>query len=359
MSVSDLAARFEQDQRASDYVRHTITMAVTGDSFGAAEMFANRFRNSKHVELIRRAAVDAGNTTDPGWASPLSPLKPLADAFVAIIRPRTILGRLQGLRSVPFDIRFPTQTAASVPSWTGEAQASRFSALAFDSTQFDHSKITGLVVISKELARSSDPAAEKLIQNDLAAAISLFSDQQLLDPSIDETDISPASITFGAPSVAASGTTADALRHDAQSLVAQMAGRGGLFLNPYWVMSPQLAISLGLLDSGLLRDGKLAGVPVLTTTAATADADSPTSGNMFLIDASQIMLADAGVDLDVSQHSTVQMDTAPDSPPTGATVVVSLWQRGLTGLRVRRFIRWQKQTDGAAGYITGANYGAA
>ena len=70
-----------------------------------------------------------------------------------------------------------------------------------------------------------------------------------------------------------------------------------------------------------------------------------------------IMLADDGqVMLDASNQASLQMDTAPTNPPTATTVMVSLWQMNMVGIRAERFINWTKRRAGAVQYITGAAY---
>jgi hypothetical protein len=358
VTAAETAAFLERNSAAKDFTRWAQTLVATGDMLQARRAFAVRFPRSKHIDLIQRAVIEPGTTTGADWAGPISPVRPLGSAFMELIRPLSAIGQMRGFRTVPFNIKFPTQTAASQPGWVGQNAPIKFSQLAFEETSFDVSKVAGLIAMSKELARSSDPAAEALFALDLSLSIAAFADQEFLDPSKAEDDVSPASVTYGAPSVVASGTTADALRADARNLVEQMRGEGAAFRNPYWVMSPAMRLSLSLMDGGLLRDGKLGEVPVATTGASIADGNSPDDQRMFLLDASEIMLADDGLEIDISEHATVQMDSAPDSPPTGATVLVNLWQRNLVGLRAIRFIRWQARAAGAAGYIAGARYGS-
>ena len=60
--------------------------------------------------------------------------------------------------------------------------------------------------------------------------------------------------------------------------------------------------------------------------------------------------------LDASNQASLQMDSAPTNPPVAATVMVSLWQMNLVGIRAERFINWSKRRAGAVQYIDSANY---
>jgi hypothetical protein len=52
----------------------------------------------------------------------------------------------------------------------------------------------------------------------------------------------------------------------------------------------------------------------------------------------------------------VQMDSAPDNPTSSTTVLVSLWQNNLVGLRAERMITWIRARTAAVRYITAAAY---
>jgi len=69
------------------------------------------------------------------------------------------------------------------------------------------------------------------------------------------------------------------------------------------------------------------------------------------------MLADdGGVEIDISREASLQMESAPDSPATASTVLVSLWQHNMVAIRAERFINWKKSRDGAVQFIQNAKY---
>ena len=85
-----------------------------------------------------------------------------------------------------FNVKIPQIVGGSSVGWVGQSKVTSVSALALDQIVFKPSKIAGIVVISEELGRSSDPIAEMVVQNDLSAAVAAFSDRQFLDPSVAE-----------------------------------------------------------------------------------------------------------------------------------------------------------------------------
>ena len=58
-------------------------------------------------------------------------------------------------------------------------------------------------------------------------------------------------------------------------------------------------------------------------------------------------MTEGGVDIRRGMPD-VQLDTAPDSPPTASTVLVSTWQRGLVALKVECWINWAVRSGAVA-----------
>jgi hypothetical protein len=65
---------------------------------------------------------------------------------------------------------------------------------------------------------------------------------------------------------------------------------------------------------------------------------------------------DGEVHLDASGETSLQMDDAPDNPSTGSTVLASLWQQSLVGIRVDRVINWKRARASAVAFIEGVAY---
>lgn len=73
--------------QANDFVRAVALQAkFAGDPNAfhlAMRDFPYRYSRSLNLGLFEKAATAAGSTLDATWAGPLSPVRPLADAFVA------------------------------------------------------------------------------------------------------------------------------------------------------------------------------------------------------------------------------------------------------------------------------------
>jgi hypothetical protein len=96
----------------------------------AADLFAARWPNSAYLDVVRKAGVVPGTRT--GWGSPLAPATPLAKAFLAFIRPRTVIGRMTGFRRVPLNVKISRTLSGSGVSWVGEGKPIPLSAMALE-----------------------------------------------------------------------------------------------------------------------------------------------------------------------------------------------------------------------------------
>lgn len=314
---------------------------------------------------IAKTAVDPGDTTTSGWASQIADYTYMASEFIEFLRPQTIIGKfgtggITALRRVPFNIKAPTQTAGSSVNWVGEGLAKPVSKITLSTATLRFSKAAGIVVMTEELVRFSNPSAEALVRDDLAASMIQFLDEQFIDPTIAAVaNVSPASISNGAGHSAASGTTAEDFRNDLRLAITQMIQAN---INPAGVvvvMQASLALALSLLrnDLGNKEFPDLTAAGGMVEGLAVVTSQSVPVGVLVFVQPREIMLADdGGVSLDVSREASIVMD---DGVSPYSTTMVSLWQNNLVGLRVERVINWRRRRDAAVYYITAAGYGGA
>jgi HK97 family phage major capsid protein len=330
---------------------------------------ANWSKDTPEVETILRAAVAAGTTTDTTWAAPLAQYAQMASEFVELIRPETFLGRMTGFRNVPFLVRMPRQTAGASAGWVGEGSPKPVGSLAFESITIPHTKTAVIVAITEELARFSSPSAQATVQQDLVNAISQFMDQQMVDPTIAAvSDVSPASLTYGAPTSDSTGATVALVTADLNTAMTYMAVNNIPLRSRYWLLHPRTANYLMTLrtaqDIYAFRDemsrGLLLGIPFLMSgNMPLLDQTSPSTPAsletyIVLVEASEMFVADDGeVMLDVSREASLQMLTNPSS---SASAMVSLWQNNLVGIRAERYIYWATRRAAAVYIIKQVTY---
>lgn len=349
-----------------------IIAAAKGNISNAMDIARDRFPGEKPMqdilrmigtrgsEWVSKAAVAVGTTTDSDYAAPLVNYTVMVADFLEYLRPQTIIGRIPNLRSVPFNVRVPRQTGGGAASWVGEGAPKPATALAFDFVELKYLKLATIAVITEELARFSSPSAETIIRDTLARAIVQQMDADFVDPAnAGVSNVKPASITNGVAAIPSTGNTEEEIRIDIGNIFAPFISANLTPANGVWIMSATNALALSLIinDAGTpafpgitMNGGTFFGLPVVVSEAV---------GNIVILaNASDILLADDGqVTIDVSREASVQMDDAPTNPVTASTVLISLWQHNLVGLRAERMIAWVKGRAAAVQYLSGVNWG--
>lgn len=301
--------------------------------------------------VIRAATQKAviGTTTDDKFGKELIDYANLTGEFIELVRQKTVVDKIaHQMRQVPFNVKIPTQTASGSVGWVGEGKMKPVGNPEFGSMTLSHAKIAGIVLLSDELIRFSNPKADTLVRDDLVATVAQFIDQQFFDPDKAEATESPASILHGVNAVASTGVSADKYDADLQTLIAKVVDAGFSLEGAVWAMSETRAMQIsGMRDAlgrtyfegmSLVGSRSLKGLPVLTC-GYLAD-------KIVLIIPNQILLADdGGIDFSVSTEATINMGT-DDAPK-----MVNLFQNNLTAIRAERFIRWKKRLPNAVGYI--------
>jgi HK97 family phage major capsid protein/HK97 family phage prohead protease len=314
--------------------------------------------STPEVALYLKAAIAPGTTTDPTWAGPLVPaVQNVAGEFIDLLRPATILGKIPNLRVVPFNTSVPAQTAGGSYGWVGQGKPKPVTKLAFAPIKLEMSKSAGLIILTEELVRLSSPSAELLARQDMIKGISGFLDQQFIDPAVAYVaNVNPASITNGITPIVAS-TPVDPLK-DIQKLLGALAAAGVSLGGVVIIMSETNALALGFARDALgnrlfpgvgVTGGTVEGITVITSNRA--------GSNIIAFQPDTILYADDGsVSIDVSREASVEMSSTPMSPSDATTVLVSLWQNNLVGLRAERYINWKRGLDAAVAFVSGATY---
>src|SRR6185503_5180556 len=220
-------------------------------------------------------------------------------------------------------------------------------------------KAAGIIVISEELATLSSPSAENLVREEMIAGMGAFLDTQFVDPAVAvAANVSPASITNGAATIASSGVTGAAAKVDLASRIGVFVAANYNLGESVWLMNEANAFGIGLSINGLgnplfpgfngTGGGKLMGVDVVVSNNVGA--------RIILVHTPSVLYADeGGIRIDVSREASVQMDSAPTDTVDATTVYLSLWQRNLVGLKAERIVTWKVARATGVTYITTAS----
>ena len=370
--IVSVGARLE---KGIPFVRYVRAMAMAKGSLTGALAIAQSNKHWKDtspvVEKVLMAAVAGGDTTTSGWASEMVYNENLVSEFIEILRPQTILGRMPGLTQVPFNVRMSGADSGTSANWVGQGVPIPVSKMNTIEVTLGIAKAAGLVVLTEELVRSSQPSAELMVRNDMAATIAQFLDRQFTDPGYAAvTNVSPASITNGVTATPPTGATAATLRTDIQTLFGNWIANnvdptGGVF-----IMSPVIALAISLMRTTLdapefpgltMQGGTFFGLPVVVSNNANIQG-SPASGDMIiLVNARDILMADDGqLTIDASREASIQMlDNPTNNAAAGtATTMVSMWQTNAVAIKAVRFINWAKKRSTAVEFIQDAAYRA-
>jgi HK97 family phage major capsid protein/HK97 family phage prohead protease len=346
--------------KGTAFTRMCMALASSkGDSFQAIERAKMWKDSTPEVELMVKAAVAVGTTTDSTWAGPLVVSQPLIDEFLELLRPKTLLGRIPGLKQVPFNVSIHSQTTGGTYGWVGQNKPKPVTKADYAAVTLTFNKAAGIIVLSEELVRLSTPSAEALVRSEMIAGMGAFLDTQFVDPSVAvSAGINPASITNGAATIASSGVTGAAAKVDLASRVGVFVAANYSLGESVWLMNEANAFGIGLSVNGVgqplfpgfsgQNGGMLMGIPVVISNNVGA--------RIVLMHAPSVLYADeGGVRIDVSREASVQMDSAPTDTVDATTVYLSLWQRNLVGLKAERFITWKLARATAVTYITTAS----
>jgi HK97 family phage prohead protease/HK97 family phage major capsid protein len=306
--------------------------------------------STPEVALALKAAVVAGSTTDAAWAKPLVNPAIVSD-FLPLLRSATILGKIEGLFTVPFNVNVPAQTAGAAVSWVGELKPKPVSAMAFSMENLGFSKVASIVVLSQELVRFSNPSAEMVVRNSLVRDIAAFLDAQFINPAVAAVaGVNPASITNGAPTAA--GTVSPLA--DILGLINHFATNNIPVDGLTFLLSPANALALSFRTNsdgspefpGIgVNGGAYKGLKFITSNVLGA--------NVVALQPSYILYADdGGVTIDASTEASLQMDSAPASPPDATTVYASMFQMNAVAIRAEQFVNWKRVGTNTVKYLT-------
>lgn len=325
------------------------------------------------VAFAMKAAVNGLDSTTATAASEWAYAQNIASEFVEYLRPRTLIGRIQGWRNVPFNVRVGQMDGGASGYWVGQGLAIPVSKPTSTSISLGITKVGGLCVISKELAMLSTPSAEAMVRNDLAKSIQQKADTTLINPDeAGSTNVAPASLTHGVTPRSASGTDFAAFKSDWKVLTSAFYAANISLSGAVVIMKEELAEALAMMVTSLgvpqfpsMMDwangnGRLMGHPVFVTQVADT-VGSPNYDNMLiLLQPAEVFLADdGGASVEASDQVSIEMDNAPTSkstPTATGASLVSMFQTESVAIKAIRHVNWTKARSAACQFIRSAAY---
>ncbi|OEO30902.1 phage capsid protein [Devosia insulae DS-56] len=353
-----------------EFARFAIALAAAGGNIvHAHEIAKHRYPNERRVITSLKAAMGAGTTTNPTWSAPLvDSYQRFAGDFVEFLRPQTIIGQfgagsIPSLRRIPFNVSIPAQTSGGEGYWVGEGKPKPLTKFDFSEITLGFAKVANIAVLTNELIRFSNPDAELIVRDQLAAALIARLDTDFVNPAkAAVANVSPASIINGVTPIASSGADIEAVDTDIKALVATYLAANVSITGAVFIMRATTAFSLSLMKNVLgqkafpeisLTGGSFYGLPAIVS-------DYVPEGTVILANTREIYLADDGqVMVDASGEASLEMSDAPTNDATtgqGASLV-SMFQTNSVAIRAERYINWAKRRTNAVAVLTGAAWG--
>jgi len=302
-------------------------LRARGDALQAVEIHKSAFNASdrrNRSQLILRAAVSAGTTSDPAWAGSLADYRIAVASFSDSMKSISLLDAMLPFAArVPMRTRVVVATAAAVGASVAGAAIKPVTRLDLAAGDLLERKSSTLVVFSEELIHALTPTdAVDLIHRELRGATARAATQELLSV-----------IGTGSPS----HVSTDNPLADLRAMLALAAISGAPASKYFWVVSAALASQLATWPDSTTGGpafpqmtpvgGTIQGIAVIATDAPTA------VDTAYLVDAAQIALASEAFTVSTSSHGALQMD---DAPTSGATNLISLWQTNSQAILAER-----------------------
>lgn len=325
------------------FVRLLIAEAKTDDPEAAEHFAAKRWgadslaariakNGGSDVLASQKAAVAAGSTLSSNWAELLAETATAGAEFFGLVAERSLIGRIAGLRRVPFDTRLINAVTGLSAAWIGEGVAVPVSKAAFGVELLPPRKVASVSVVTQELINSADPAAELLIRDTMAQAVAEAIDLAFIDPTNDGVaNVKPASVTYGVTPTTGGG---DALG-DVRALIDDFPGDLG---RAVLVGSPNRFADMHdpmLLPNIGVRGGNAMGIPAVPSKAA--------GETLALIDPDGIALGGGETIFTVARQASIEMLDNPtnNSVTPTPTTTVSLWQTNAVATMAESVVNWE------------------
>ncbi len=309
--------------------------------------------------MVIKAAASGADTATTAWAGAI--VASALGEFIPLLRPRSALFAVAP-EPMAFGrhgaVIYPRMTTGSSSGFVAEGAAIPVKQNALDSFSIAPYKAAGIVVATSELMRRADAFTEAFVIGTLADDIALGVDLVFLSSGAAVAGTSPAGLFHTDNAVAAIAATAGASAQAAATDLANLLAAGAKMAQPVLLINGATAA----------KATQLAGAsnfPLLTqlVSGRVFNAEVLFAGNLAastvaLVDRADLIVAGGdALEIDVSLHAELHMDTAPNAdalaPASGGT---SLYQRDMVATAVKLPITWHTKRTAAVQRVESATW---
>jgi hypothetical protein len=347
-SLAELA-QVDRTNRLGDFASACrYTMLGRGDRENAASLARSAGASPRVLELLTRAVIPPGDSTDTQYAGAL--VSPTLAAFTESLKFNSAFAAADAanlLVKVPIGSAVGTVMAgAAAATEVDRGDPVPVRLLAVSNTTTPRRKVAAMCVLTNELLKGAPQVAEMIITRELRAGVSSGLDTAFV-----------ATITAGVATRTTLGTPLD----DAAQLMFDVdLGAGS---KPFWVAGPTAAIWLATRHVNGTRyapdvsptGGTFMGWPLFVSSGVA-------TGTLVLVDGSGVAAGLDGVEISSATHAVVESTDAPTgglttgSPNTltalGGTARISLWQQDLAAVMCRQFFGVARLRNNAVASIS-------
>ena len=345
MDLDAAIATYEKQSAARASVKWARALALAGSPLEALPPFAKAVGGENSQVFLRYQK--AVQSIYSGVGDPSLNFRRLHTEFLAVFVKETVLGRIPYV-PVPPTVLCPIVTENAVADFVAETRPAPAVKLGTAALAFlGFLKLSLILGIARDLLLATDDRAVGLLERHLLRAARRGEDRALLSHDAAVAAERPAGLLFGLDS--AGGGSPSSLESDLVLLWDSV--RNGDPERPVFITSGRGAIFLGSLRNAdgsspfpnvsATSGGSIIGVPVVISPAAES--------KLVLLDAAALGVSDNGVEIEASQHATVEMDSAPVGG--ASNVVRSAFQENLSFIRINRFVDWSLAYADGVGYL--------
>lgn len=310
---------------------------------------ATKRKSSERIQLILKAAVDAGSTASD---SAIVALAPVSAAFLQLLRGPSFYDNLAvDAIALPVNTRVVVASGTGVATIVDELAPAPLLQSSFSAPSLQEVRAQVIVALSQELVRSGGAPLEAAINRDLRNAVAKATNLHFINT------VTP--VGSPSPDIPSAGTDSAGVLEDIALLIAEL--NTDAYSKIHIGMSTALCKILTTLPdlSGRkafpemgLAGGQLAGYQV-TAVGELADDE------VLAVDASRFAVNVGSVSIDRSGEADLDFETEPTNPPVAATVKKSLWQMNMVALKAERRFAFHQLTTNAVAKLVDVEWGAA
>jgi hypothetical protein len=346
ITMAQIAADQQERQQANVMVHVARYMLLGRGDMHSAIKEAQQRHALPVIQAYLKAAVVAGSTLAGNWAQPLRDFESSISAFVASLKNFGCFDQsLPFMKNVPIRTRCVVVTTGVVGATVPEGSAKAISNIQLSGSNIEETKCSCIVVAADELLRAGGAIATNLIGDELRRALAVTTDTVYI-----------SKISSGIATIPSGGNTADKIWGDLEAALdaISITADSKIFVFTTPAIARSIVTKTSSIGTQAFPNASLQSGPL--GPAQMVISDGVPSGQMIVCDVSQFAGSGGVVIFDSSNQASLQMESAPDSPPLSTSVATSLWQSGLAALKAERIFGVERMRAASVAIVSGISY---